>query len=151
MLKCFFILLLSFFLVSCAGYKPVYNSNNFNFFVEDIVYANNSSVSREIVKKLKSFNNTGNKKPIQIKLISSKNEDVIARDSKGDPSTFEFKIEVQMIVSNEDYNEKFIYKEIITFNNQTNKFELKQYKKNIEKNLVDNIIKQIFINLTQIK
>ena len=72
------------------------------------------------------------------------------KDSKGDPASYEIKIELNVNVIKKDGTNKLTFRENFTFNNQSNKFELNQYKKNIEKNLINKIFESLMLELRAI-
>ena len=81
-------------------------------------------------------------------LKSSKKIDIISKDKTGNPSTYRTSIIVNFSLTNEEtivkqkeFNSSF------TYNNSQNKFDLSQYQKNIELNLVNEISEKIFIYL----
>ena len=75
-------------------------------------------------------------------------ETVILRDEKGDVATQEIRItlNVKSYFSNDEIK-KFKFMEKFTVNNQSNKFELNQYKKNIQSTMVDKIYEDLIIKL----
>ena len=61
------------------------------------------------------------------------NENVVTRDSKGDPLVYELNILVELKITNQEKQRITNFKESFSFNNQSNKFELSQYKENLKK------------------
>ena len=88
-----------------------------------------------------------NKTEIKLEIDSSSNERIVSKNAKGDPVTFELiiTVKIKIIISEEQKNLNYV--ENFSFNNQPNKFELNQYKKNIEKNLMDKIFEKLILNL----
>ena len=78
------------------------------------------------------------------------NENVVTRDSKGDPLVYELNILVELKITNQEKQRITNFKESFSFNNQSNKFELSQYKENLKKNLTDRIFQKIILNLQTI-
>ena len=78
------------------------------------------------------------------------NENVVTRDSKGDPLVYELNILVELKITNQEKQKITNFKESFSFNNQSNKFELSQYKENLKKNLTDRIFQKIILNLQTI-
>ena len=75
-------------------------------------------------------------------------EKIISKDSKGNPLVYETKITMNIkLIENENDKQNFEYIETFTYNNQSNKFELNQYKKNIENNLIDKIFEKLILQL----
>ena len=78
---------------------------------------------------------------------------VILKDSKGDPSRNRLKITVNLSLSdaNNDLINTSIFSESFEYNIDENKFNLKQYEKNIKLNLVEQITQQILVFLANVK
>jgi hypothetical protein len=72
------------------------------------------------------------------------------KDAKGDPASYEIKIKLNVDVITKDGNNKLNFEENFTFNNQSNKFELNQYKKNTETNLINKIFENLILELRAI-
>ena len=138
------------FLSNCAGYKPIFTSDQTNFYIEKIEISDDNKLVRKLVKNLKPYSIDNGKQSITLKLDLSKQENVIMKDAKGDPASYEIKIKLNVDVITKDGNNKLNFEENFTFNNQSNKFELNQYKKNIEKNLINKIFESLMLELRAI-
>ena len=60
-------------------------------------------------------------------------------------------INVQITASAHYLKKQKSFKEIFNYNNQTNKFELNQYEKSLERNMTDSIVQKIILFLHSIK
>ena len=138
------------FLSNCAGYKPIFTSDQTNFYIEKIEISDNSKHVRKLIKSLIPYSVDNGKQSITLKLDFNKQENVIMKDAKGDPASYEIKIELNVDVIMMDGTNKFNFKENFTFNNQSNKFELNQYKKNTETNLINKIFENLILKLRAI-
>ena len=138
------------FLSNCAGYKPIFTSDQTNFYIEKIELSNDSKLVRKLIKSLKPYSVENGKQGITLKLDLKKQENVIMKDAKGDPASYEIKIELNVDIVMSEGTKKLNYKENFTFNNQSNKFELNQYKKNTEINLVNKIFENLMLELRAI-
>lgn len=138
------------FLSNCAGYKPIFTSDQTNFYIEKIEISNDNKLVRKLIKSLKPFSVENGKQGITLKLNLNKQENVIMRDAKGDPASYEIKIELNVNVIKKDETNKLTFRENFTFNNQSNKFELNQYKKNMETNLTNRIFENLILELRAI-
>ena len=117
------------FLSNCTGYKPIFTSDQTNFYIEKIEISNDNKLVRKLIKSLKPYSVDNGKQSITLKLDLDKQENIIMKDAKGDPASYEIKIELNVDVIMMDGTNKLNFKENFTFNNQSNKFELNQYKK----------------------
>ena len=138
------------FLSNCAGYKPIFTSDQTNFYIEKIEISDDNKLVRKLVKNLKPYSIDNGKQSITLKLDLNKQENVIMKDSKGDPASYEIKIKLNVDVITKDGNNKLNFEENFTFNNQSNKFELNQYKKNMETNLTNRIFENLILELRAI-
>ena len=142
-MKNILVLLIIATLSSCGGYKPIFSGENVNFYIEEINIDKENSISRKIAKKLRPYTSENSKKGIKLNINSAENERVISKDNKGDPLIFEITLEIIVDFNSKNYQEKITYTESFSYNNQSNKFDLNQYKKD----LIDDLIKKIFEKL----
>lgn len=151
MIKKISVYFIFFFIVSCAGYEPIFSPQNFNFSVSNIKFENDDKVSKKISKKIADLSKDNGKNKISINLNSSKEERILSKDSKGNPLIFEMSLNTNLEILFANGNmEKYIFVEKFNFNNQTNKFELAQYRKITEKNLIDKIFENILNELRKL-
>ena len=132
---------------SCAGYEPILNNKNVNFYIGEITNKDKSNVTKKIITKLKPYQIVKNELKINLEIESSVKDRVISRDSKGDAKIFEKSVQVKITSIKNSVVNQLVYSETFSFNNQSNKFELNQYKKNIENTLIDRILEQLIIDL----
>ena len=149
-MKKIILITLIIFLNNCAGYKPIFTSDQTNFYIEKIEISDDNKLVRKLVKNLKPYSIDNGKQSITLKLDLSKQENVIMKDAKGDPASYEIKIKLNVDVITKDGNNKLNFEENFTFNNQSNKFELNQYKKNMETNLMNKIFENLILELRAI-
>ena len=138
------------FLSNCAGYKPIFTSDQTNFYIEKIEISDDNKLVRKLVKNLKPYSIDNGKQSITLKLDLNKQENVIMKDAKGDPASYEIKIKLNVDVITKNSTNKLNFEENFTFNNQSNKFELNQYKKNMETNLMNKIFENLILELRAI-
>jgi hypothetical protein len=146
------IILISFiiFLSNCVGYKPIFTSGQVNFYINKIEISDDNKLTRKLIKNLKPYSVENGKQSIALKLDLNKQENVIMKDAKGDPASYEIKIELNVDVITKESIKKLNFRENFTFNNQSNKFELNQYKNNTETNLINKIFENLILELRTI-
>jgi len=135
-------------LVSC-GYQPIFSNKDSNFLIEEIIFDKNDKVSLKIENGLNYLTLVKNyTEVIKLKLKSEKKIDVSSKDSKGDPLVYKMTIKsnIQIYSNDKLYKEKNISK-YFSYKNISNKFDLKQYEKTIEKNLIETINEEIILIL----
>lgn len=148
MKKIFTILILTL-VYGCGGYEPIYSSKGFDFYINEIEISSDDKISQKLIKKLKPYRIAkNNKQRLDIKIDSVKQIRSIAKNAKGDDTTFEMIIgsRIKIVLINQPEID-ITFEEKFSYNNQENKFDLKQYQKNIEENLINTILEKFFIRL----
>ena len=151
-MKKIFLILIILFLNSC-GYTPLYSSKDSNYKVISLKSNVSSSFTNYIQNSIKALSNENAEKKFNISFEYSEEISVILKDSKGDPSKNRLKIEIDLslfdakdnLIASKKFSENFEY------NIDDNKFNLKQYEKNIKLNLIEEITKQILEFLATVK
>ena len=147
-IKNYTFLLALFFLTNC-GYQAVLSNQNFKFSINTNKLNGDQKINSLITNNFNKLKE--NEKKYDLTLLSSKEKIVISKDSKGDPSIFELKINVNYIVEQEGevlINNKINKK--TTYNNITDKFELESYEKTIIDNLASEISDNIMLSISKI-
>ena len=151
MKKLIFVVIALFMLNNC-GYNPIYSSKNNNFYI-DIPQKDKSKLNSKIANNLKIFSNQNSKNIIQLEISSNKKINTIQKDKKGDPSRFQMTILLNINVLNKNNNEinkTKSFSSSFNYSNDSNKFSLKQYEKDIEDNLINKIVKESIIYLSDL-
>ena len=142
-----------FFVLSC-GYVPIYQTDqNSNIKLNTINYSGNKKLGRSIVKGIERFKNNKSNNLYDLSFISSKKESVASKDKKGNISTYKLIIEIDFDLKSKENNKVFSKKftKETTYNSMNNIFELSQYKLNLEKNMISQILQDINIYLNIIR
>ena len=150
-MKHLFFLVFLLLLTNCFGYKPIFSSSDINYNIKDVKNITQDKVSNYIARKLKSYKSDDKKNDIFIEISSTNKERVLSKDTKGDPIIFEMNIIVDVKLSLEGKNDKYFqFKENFSYNNRSNKFDLKLYKDNLQKNIAEKITKNIIFKIRSI-
>ena len=138
-----------FLFITACGYQPLYINKNSNSFSK-IEFIGNKRIAREIVSfaSLKENSSSTNKSVILLNV--SENTIATSKDSKGKITSYKTNITAKVEIKNNDKiirNKKF--DESFSYNNLDNKYDLSNYKKDVQKNLARKIAEDliIFINL----
>ena len=151
MKKLIFVVIALFVLNNC-GYTPIYSSKNNNFYI-DISQKNRSKLNSKIENNIKKFSDQNNENIIQLEISSNKKINIISKDKKGDPSRFSMIISLTINILNKnnyEINKTKSFTEKFDYNNNSNKFSLKQYEKDIEDNLINKIVESSIIYLSEL-
>ncbi len=145
-LKKIYLIAILIFINSC-GYESLYSkSNNTDIDIKRIITNGNNYINRRIIinTNLKENQNYG----YDLILNSKKLIETIAKDKNGNTSIYKTTILVDFLLEDDSGNKrKKIFSSSFSYNNLVNKFDLSQYQKNIETNLINNITEEIIIYL----
>lgn len=140
-------LLLVIFLIWGCGYQPVYlKKNNSEQKIKTITLSGEQKINKIIVTSLGLKEDRNLLTGYSLILKSSKRIDIISKDKSGNPSVYKTSIMVDVSLTEKERIIK--QKEFVstfTYNASDNKFNLSQYQKNIELNLINEISEKIFI------
>ena len=151
-MKKIFLVLVIIFLNGC-GYTPLYSSKESNYKVISFKKNLNNSLTNYIQNSIEVLSNENAVKSLKISLEYNENISIILKDSKGDPTKNRLNVVIDLsLFDNSDnliISKKF--SESFEYNIDDNKFNLKQYEKNIKLNLVEDITQQILVFLASVK
>jgi len=151
-MKKLIVILIALFILNNCGYSPIYSSKNNNFYIKEISQKNKNKLDSKIINNIKKFSNKDSENRIELKISSEKKIDIITKDKKGDPSKFQMTILLNINIlkkDNYEINKTKTFSENFNYNNNTNKFSLKQYEKEIENILIKKIVDKFIIYLSE--
>ena len=151
-MKKIFLIFLIFLLNSC-GYTPIYSSKDSNYKIINFQKNINNNLTNYIQNTINAFSNDDANKSLNIKFEFEEEVITVLKDSKGNPSKSRLKITVNLSVldTNQNLIASNVFSENFEYNIDDNKFNLKQYEKNIKFNLVEQITQEILVFLANIK
>ena len=141
------------FVLSC-GYAPIYQSDQkLNIKLDTITSSGDKNINREIVKNLEKYSDSDTNNIFDLSINSTKREDIVTKDKKGNATSFKSTLEVDINLINNSNNKNFIKKftKYMSFNSKNNKFELDQYRLNLEKNMISQILQDINLYLRNLE
>ena len=149
--------ILTFFLLLSCGFEPIYSQKklaiNYNFTIESIGFSGNNNINQYLKNNLANYLNKEDKE-IKYDLIinSSIVKTITSKNKKGNPEIFYTKIQINVdIIENNQIKNKTIFEEGFEYKNKESKFELNKYEKNIHKNLINKLSKDLIEYLYNIK
>jgi len=153
MMKNLKLLIVFLFIISC-GYKPIYQNNQeTDFKLNEITYAGNKKLNRIIESNFNNLKDNNSVNVFNLDLTSTKKISIVTKDTKGNATSYKTRIDVKVDltrISDKKIISKVFIKEL-TYNSMENKFELNQYKANLERNVMLQIYQEIITFLTLIK
>ena len=150
-MKKIFLILIILFLNGC-GYTPLYSSKDSNYKVISLNKNVNNSLTNYVQNSIKVISNENAEKSLNISFDYNENISVILKNSKGDPTKNRLNvvIDLSLFDSNNNLITSKQFSESFEYNIDDNKFNLKQYEKNIKFNLIEDITQQILVFLANV-
>ena len=150
-MKKIFLILIILFLNGC-GYTPLYSSKDSNYKVISLKKNVNNSLTNYVQNSIEVISNKNAEKSLNISFEYNENISVILKNSKGDPTKNRLNviIDLSLLDSNDNLITSKQFSESFEYNIDDNKFNLKQYEKNIKFNLIEDITQQILVFLANV-
>ena len=154
MLKKIFTLTLFLFLSAC-GYEAIHskkNSINYDFAISKLTFIGNRDVNLKIKEKLNNYTLAKKNKSFQLRVSSTNEKLVLAKDISGDPTSFKSTIiiTVQVFIEGNLRNDLQITEDF-NYNNNCNKFYLNRYEKEIINNIAETAADKLIFKLSNIQ
>ena len=152
-MKKLIIIVITLFILNNCGYTPIYSSKENNFYIKEISQKDRSKLNTKIVNNIKKFSNQNSENIIQLEISSNKKIDIITKDKKGDPSKFQMTIFININILNKnnyEINKTKSFSAKFNYKNNSNKFSLKQYEQEIENILINKIVEESIIYLSEL-
>ena len=152
--KKIFTFILLIFLSSC-GYEAIYsvkNIKNYDFSISKLSFIGDREINLKIKQKLNNYTQEIKDINFILKITSTSEKIILAKNDAGDSTNFKIEIIVNIDVFNkEKLKSNFIITESFNYDNNSNKFELKNYEKEIKRNLANIITEKLIFELAKIK
>jgi hypothetical protein len=134
--------------VASCGYKPIFLNEKNDLNIEKIEIVKENRLNKLIKSNLENISNKDSENKISLLINSQKTKSVISKDVKGNVQLLTMTLSIDVtIYKNDKVKSEKKFLESFSYSNDSNKFNLSKYEKNIEKNLRNNIIKNIRIYL----
>ena len=146
-------IIIALFILNNCGYTPIYSSKENNFYIKEITQKDRSKLNTKIVSNIERFSNQNSENIIQLEISSNKKINIISKNKKGDPSKFKMTISLNINIFNKnnyEINKTKSFSANFNYNNNPNKFSLKQYEKEIEDILINKIVEESILYLSEV-
>ena len=143
------------FLLSSCGYEATYSKKNllnYDFSISEINFTGDREVNVKMKERLNNYIINKKNKNFRLDILSITTKAVSAKNISGDATSFKstVSIKVDLVMDNKLKN-NFIISESFNYNNDSNRFKLKTYEKNIINNLTETITEKLIFRLSNIK
>tara|TARA_B110000879_G_scaffold46463_1_gene65485 strand:+ start:426 stop:890 length:465 start_codon:yes stop_codon:yes gene_type:complete len=149
------LLLLFFLLLSSCGYEAIYskkNAINYNFSIKKLNFVGDKVINLKMREKLSSYTLNKKNKNFEIKIYSTSTKSVTANDTTGDATSFKNTVAINVEISaNDKLRNSFVMSESFNYNNNSDKFNLKKYEREIKNNLAETISDKLIFKLSNVQ
>jgi len=149
------IIFLLLFLLSSCGYEAIHskkNSVNYSFSISELSFVGDRKVNIKIKEELSNYTQSKEDKDFILKIYSTSQKIILAKDLAGDTTTFKNTISINVeVLMNNKLKNKFIILESFNYNNISNKFNLKKYEAEIKNNLTEMATDKLIFKLSKIQ
>ena len=149
------IILILLLLLSSCGYEAIHskkNSINYSFSVSELNFVGDRTVNLKIKEKLSNYNQGKKDKEFILKISSTSEKIVLAKNTSGDTTSFKNIISINVdILMNNKFKSNLVFVESFNYNNISNKFDLKKYEGEIKDNLAEIASDKLIFKLSNIQ
>ena len=140
------ILILFVFLINSCGYQPIYIGIDKNETIfKKIILTGDKKINRRIVSTINLKEDINHKTENEITLFSQKKINETSKDSKGNVVSYKMTINLNTKIKTSENVKERSFSKSFSYNNKDNKFDLNEYQNQIEKNIIDEIIRDLII------
>ena len=143
------------FLLSSCSYEAIYSKKkilNYDFSISEINFTGDREVNIKMREKLNNYTINKKNKNFKVDILSFVTKAVSAKNISGDATSFKSTVSIKVdLVMNNKLKNNFSISESFNYNNNSNKFNLKTYEKNIKNNLTETITEKLIFRLSNIK
>ena len=141
----YFLILLFFILVSC-GYNPIFSDKTIKLKIDEISTQNENKIYFKVKRYLEKFEdeeNTTNQN-LKIEVDASEIINSTSKDSKGNPKTYELNVIINLkVFKNNVFLSSKNFQKSFNYAKNSNKFNQRQYEKNLVNNLTNEILQDM--------
>ena len=144
-----------FFLTTSCGYEIMHSKKkiiNYDFSIKDITLTGDSYINLKIKQKLNNYILNQKNKVFDVKINSTSNRTVLARNIKGDPTSFKNTIIINVkIMQKEKLKKTLQLKKELKYDNKLNKFDLNRYERELKSSLTATMMDELIFKLSNIQ
>ncbi|WP_415323405.1 hypothetical protein [Candidatus Pelagibacter sp. Uisw_127] len=144
-----------FFLTTSCGYEIMHSKKNtidYNFSIKDITLTGDTYINLKIKQKLNSYILNQKNKVFDVKINSASNREILAKDVKGDATSFKNTIVIYVEVIQKDKIKNTLKLEkALKYDNKLNKFDLNRYERELKTSLADTMMDELIFKLSNIQ
>jgi len=147
--------LLIFLFLSSCGYEALYstkNQINYDFSINELNFSGDREINLKLKEKLNNYTLNKKNKNFKLKVLSTSKKIIIAKNIGGDATKFKIEITINIeALKNDGIKSNFLIIESFVYNNNSDKFALKSYEREIKNNLSNTTSNKLILRLSNIQ
>ena len=147
--------LLIFLFLSSCGYEALYstkNQINYDFSISELNFSGDREINLKLKEKLNNYTLNKKNKNFKLKVLSTSKKIIIAKNIGGDATKFKIEITINIeALKNDSIKSNFVIIESFVYNNNSDKFALKSYEREIKNNLSNTTSNKLILRLSNIQ
>ena len=144
-----------FFLTTSCGYEIMHSKKkiiNYDFSIKDITLTGDTYINLKIKQKLSGYILNQKNKVFDVKINSTSNRTILAKDIKGDPTSFKNTIIINVEVMQKEKVKNILRLEkALKYDNKSNKFDLNKYERKLKTSLTNTMMDELIFKLSNIQ
>ena len=146
----FFIFILNF--SQSCGFTPMHSNNKtIKINVENISLSGDWDLNNFIKTSLKRYSSKEASKKYDFIITTNYTSNAISKDSTGKAIKYQFIIETDFIVTSENFNKNYSFKESFIMENFTDQLTRENYEKSNKNNIANIIINKLMMQLSRLE
>ena len=112
--------------------------------INEIVLTGDTELNEKIITYSNLKKNTSSEQAFKISFKTKKNNNITSKDSLGNPLTYTMTVSTNLtIYQNENVIDEKNFSSSFSYSNKDNKFDLREYQKKVEKDLIKSLSEKI--------
>ena len=144
-----------FFLTTSCGYEIMHSKKriiDYDFSIKDITLTGDTYINLKIKQKLSGYILNQKNKVFDVKINSTSNRAILAKDSSGDPTSFKNTIIINVEVMQKEKIKNILRLEkALKYGNKSNKFDLNKYERKLKTSLTNTMMDELIFKLSNIQ
>ena len=138
MMKKFNYLFFLFLFAVNSGYQPIYtNQKSLNFKLKEVILIGDKKINQKILNFTNLKKNSSDNNALDISIETSQIRNISSKDNSGNPLTYQMSLSSTLIVKiNNNLTDQTTFTSSFSYSNKENKFDLREYEKNILEDLI---------------
>jgi len=144
-----------FLLTTSCGYEIMYSKKkiiDYDFSIKDITLTGDTYINLKIKQKLSGYILNQKNKVFDVKINSTSNRAILAKDINGDPTSFKNTIIINVEVMQKEKIKNILRLEkALKYDNKSNKFDLNKYERKLKTSLTNTMMDELIFKLSNIQ